>query len=222
MNHTFIRMQDQVFLLLFNCRKTNHCKINTFFGALKKILKKLISNDKNYFTNPFYSSVHRDAYVAVSLRRTNHLGQVYNGVGVGRLRLARRDRGQTFAGHLVYAGLPRREPVQWRGGGFVGFVPRQFLPAGRVDLCVVVRDVRFDAHRFRCKTRSITVCIVNIIKKKKKKNVTNDLYTLQRVQIKYYMTQAYYTVTKMFMVKTSRKCVKCPRTFQKSQKHFFP
>lgn len=71
-----------------------------------------------------------------------------------RFDLARRGRRQAFVGHLVNTGFPGREPVQRRRRRFVvdGLVPRQFLAVGRVNFRIVVRDVRFDAHRFRCKT----------------------------------------------------------------------
>lgn len=119
---------------------------------------------------PFDGGVHGHADVAIALRRDLHPGRVHDG---GRDRSSRVGHlagrsgcggRQALVGHLVYARLPGWEPVQRRrgrlGAGLVAtatattatVVPRQFLPAGRVDLRVVVRDVRLDAHGFRCKT----------------------------------------------------------------------
>lgn len=106
-------------------------------------------------THPFYCGVHGDTNIAVPLRR--HYPGRMSGSGVGGSRgfyLARGYRGQPLVGHLVYARLPRGEPVQRRSRRFVGFFPRQFLPARRVDLRIVVRDVRFDAHGFCCEKKT--------------------------------------------------------------------
>lgn len=137
-------------------------------GSLRKKQKIYNNNGKNTnktkggtpqlkimsHTDPFDRGVHRNAYITISLRRDD-LGRMHgiDAGGGGRLQLAGRNRGQSFVGHLIYTGFPRRESVQRRRRGFVGLLPRQFFPAGRVDFRVVVREVRLDAHGLCCKTR---------------------------------------------------------------------
>lgn len=118
----------------------------------------------NYcITYPFHRGVHRNAYVAIPLRR-HYPGRMHGGrADGGQLHLTRWSRGQAFVGHLVNARFPRWKPVQRRGRWFIGLVPRQFLPARRVNLRVVVRDVRLDAHGFRCKTHTTSRLRQNMI-----------------------------------------------------------
>lgn len=100
----------------------------------------------------FHSGVHRNAYIAIPLRR-HHSGRMHNGggggrgsgdSGQGRLRGRRR---KAFVGHLVDPRFPGREPVQRRRRRLVArLVPRKFFAARRVNLRVVVSDVRLNAH----------------------------------------------------------------------------
>jgi len=111
------------------------------------------------YTHAFHGSVHRDAYIAIPLRR-HHSGRMYNGGaggGGGRSGYSvqgrfRGHRRKAFVGHLVDPRFPGREPVQRRRRRLVArLVPRQFFAARRVNLRVIVSDVRLDAHGFRCK-----------------------------------------------------------------------